>query len=89
MSSSGLNATGNATSGNVFAGIAVGASDRNRLLRNRASGNRGGGIAIVDAAVGTLLTGNTADDNGAEPFRDCIPDCPLLDDGILLPLPKA
>lgn len=78
----------NHASGNAFAGIAVGASDRSLVTRNLASGNPGGGIAVVDAAIGTIVKGNQASGNGMNP-PGCVPDCPLLDDGIHIDAPAT
>jgi parallel beta-helix repeat protein len=72
---------GNLASGNAFAGIAVGASDDNQVRHNTTNRNPGGGIAVVDNAIGTVVEGNEANRNGAIP-PGCVPDCPLLDDGI-------
>lgn len=71
----------NRAEGSAFAGIAVGASDRNQVRDNRTNNNLGSGIAIVDSASDTRVSGNQADRNGTSP-PGCVPDCPLLDDGI-------
>jgi parallel beta-helix repeat protein len=76
----------NLASGNAFAGIAVGASDDNQVRHNITNRNPGGGIAVVDNAIGTVVEGNEANHNGAIP-PGCVPDCPLLDDGIHVDAP--
>lgn len=76
----------NRASGNGFAGVGVGASVRNTVKDNQASDNLGSGIVVGDGASGTLVTGNRADRNGTVP-PGCIPDCPLLDDGIHVDAP--
>ena len=77
---------GNTARGNAFAGIVVGASDHNTVLNNITRGNLGSGIAIVDAAAYTAVRGNLADSNGHTP-PGCVPDCPLLNDGIHVDAP--
>jgi len=72
--------------GSGFAGIAVGASVGNTVVDNHTNGNLGSGIAIVDAAPHTLVARNRADLNGAAP-PGCVPECPLLDDGIHVDAP--
>ena len=71
----------NHATGDAFSGIAVGASDGNVVSSNQVEGNLGSGVAVVDDATRTLVINNTADRNGTSP-PGCVPDCPLLDDGI-------
>ena len=78
--------TQNEGSANSFAGIAVGASDGNLISNNRENGNLGSGLAVVDDATRTVVSGNEADRNGGTP-PGCVPDCPLLDDGIHVDAP--
>ena len=78
----------NHASGNAFAGIAVGPSDRNLVTRNLASGEPGRRHRVVDAAIGTIVTDNQANGNGMNP-PGCMPDCPLLDDGIHIDAPAT
>ena len=77
----------NHASGNAFAGIAVGHSDRDLVTHNVANGNPGGGI-VVEAAIGTIVMDNQANGNGSNPFG-CMPECPLLDDGIHIDAPAT
>lgn len=78
----------NFASGNGFAGIAVGASDRNIVRANMTDGNFGSGITALDNAAGTIVEYNRATDNGDAP-PGCVPDCPLLDDGIHVDAPDT
>ena len=77
----------NHASGNAFAGIAAGHSDRNLITHNVTNANPGGGI-VVEAAIGTIVTDNQANGNGSNPFG-CMPECPLLDDGIHIDAPAT
>ncbi len=77
---------GNHADGSGFAGIGVGASDGNIVSDNHADRNLGSGIAVGDNATNTLVARNHADRNGASP-PGCVPDCPLLDDGIHVDAP--
>ena len=78
---------GNHAERNDFAGIAVGASEGNVVRGNHTSNNPGGGIAIVDNAMDTAVIRNVANGNGESPFLECVPECPLLDDGIHVDAP--
>jgi parallel beta-helix repeat protein len=80
---------GNSATGNVFTGIAVGASNGNAVRRNITDGNLGGGIAVGDNARRTVVADNQANHNGESPFLPCVPECPLLDDGIHVDAPQT
>lgn len=75
----------NHATGNGFAGIGVGSSNGTVVIGNRVNDNLGSGI-VVETSTHVLVIGNVANRNGTSP-PGCVPDCPLLDDGIHVEAP--
>jgi parallel beta-helix repeat protein len=74
-------------SGNGFAGIAVDESSNTTVRRNVTNDNLGAGIAILEDATGSLVTGNRAHRNGGGTPAGCVPLCSQLGDGIHVAAP--
>lgn len=72
----------------AFAGIAVGNSVGVTVRHNRTTGNGGAGVAVVDVDRHARIIDNTANNNGFSP-PGCVPDCPLLNDGIFIAAPRT